>query len=111
MNLIAVNFLSKLGKVNLTKFDRSGKQSTWRVRNSSKAGSNKVVNYFNNFPLYSSKYLDFLCWKEAHNIIMLNEHRKISGTKGVNRIKELKNQMNSKRVHFDWNHLKNFYLR
>ena len=41
MNLIATNFLSNLKQINLSKFDRSGKQSAWRVRNSSKNGSKK----------------------------------------------------------------------
>lgn len=72
MNLIATNFLSNLKQINLSKFDRSGKQSAWRVRNSSKNGSKKVVNYFNKYPLFSSKYLNFLCWKEAHYLIIIN---------------------------------------
>jgi hypothetical protein len=109
MNSIAINFLSNLSQTNLTKFNRSGKQLAWRVRNSSKKGSTEVVNYFDKYPLFSSKYLDYLCWKEAHYLIINNQHRKIAGASGIIRIKELKEQMNSKRTFFNWDHLNNFY--
>jgi len=111
MSSIADLFLSKLSKVNLKKYDRSGLQPTWRVRNTSKAGSNEVVNYFENFPLFSSKHLDFLCWKEAHNLIINKQHHKNSDVNSIIKIKELKNKMNSKRTEFHWDHLNSFYTK
>lgn len=120
MESISNFFLSKLELINLTKFDRSGKQSAWRVINTSKKGASKVVEYFCNFPLFSSKYLDFLSWKEAQNILENKLHHKNknlitdgsdSAENSINRIKELKSQINSKRTEFNWNHLNNFYLR
>ena len=38
----------------------AGKQLFWRARNNSQAGSQIVVNYFTQFPLFTSKYLDFV---------------------------------------------------
>lgn len=77
-------------EVYLSKFDRSGKQKFLRARNVSQLGVNEVVNYFNRFPLFSSKHLDFLCWKEAHTLISSNLHHKKYGLDGLNRIKLLK---------------------
>lgn len=81
----------------------------WRVRNSNQIGAIQVINYFNKFSLFSSKHLDFLSWVEAHNIIMANEHTKKSGYSGIIKLKKLKNEMNSKRINFNWDHLNNFY--
>lgn len=111
MNTIANFFLSKLGKFHLTTYDRSGKQPGWRVRNSSKSGSSEVAKYFDSFPLFSSKHLDFLCWKEAHNIIVNNQHRQNLGINGITKLKELKEKMNSKRIDFNWDHLNSFYQK
>ena len=76
MENIAQLFLSKLGVVYLSKFDRSGTQPFWRVRNTSQEGAKEVIKYFNKFPLFSSKHLDFLCWSEAHNLIEKKVHYK-----------------------------------
>ena len=60
MQNIANLFLGTLSEIYLSKFDRSGKQKFFRARSTSKLGASKVINYFNKFPLFSSKYLDFL---------------------------------------------------
>ena len=57
MESISNVFLCKLSLIKLSKFNRSGKQDAWRVKNSSKKGAIEVVNYFSKFPLFSSKYL------------------------------------------------------
>jgi len=59
METIASFLLANLGVIHLSKFNRTGKQSFWRARNNSQAGSQIVVNYFTQFPLFTSKYLDF----------------------------------------------------
>jgi len=111
MQIIAVYLLAKLSIVNLSTYDRLGTQTTWRTKNTSLAGALVLVNYFNQFPLYSSKHLDFLCWSEAYFLIKNKQHFIKNGVEGLNRIEHLKNSMNNKRVDFNWDHLNNFYTR
>ena len=76
---IANLFLAQLGVVFLSTFDRSGKEQFFRARNVSQAGAQEAVNYFNKFPLFSSKYIAaryFLCWAEAHKLISNKLHLK-----------------------------------
>lgn len=73
-------------------------KKTWRARNTSKAGALIVVKYFNQFPLFSSKHLDFLDWSEAYYLIKNKQHYNKAGVEGLNRIEYLKNSMNNKRV-------------
>ena len=88
MQNIAYLFLARV--VFLSTFDRSGKQQFFRVRNVSQAGAQEAVNYFNKFPLFSSKYLDFLSWAEAHKLITNKLHLTKNGPEGLDRIKSLK---------------------
>lgn len=53
--------------------------------------------------LFSSKYLDFLNWEKAHNIIINKGHKTLDGQSTIT---ELKKSMNNKRTHFNWDHLK-----
>ena len=111
MQNIANLFLGTLSEIYLSKFDRSGKQKFYRARTTSKLGANEVIKYFNHFPLFSSKYLDFLSWKEAQNLIVRNAHHKKYGLVGLNKIKELKNSINNNRNEFSWLHLNQFYSK
>ena len=83
-------FLGSLSEIYLSKFDRSDKQKFYRARSTSKLRANKVIKYFNNFPLFSSKYLDFLSFQEAQNLIVQNTQHKKYGLVGLNKIKNLK---------------------
>lgn len=65
----------------------------------------ELINYFSNFPLLSSKYLDYQNWLEAHEIVISKKYRGIDGTA---KLVELKNSMNSKRNYFSWNHLNTY---
>lgn len=40
-------------------------QDTWYFETTSFVSADKVVKYFDCYPLYSSKYLNYLKWKEA----------------------------------------------
>jgi hypothetical protein len=111
MITISLFILAKLGITHLSTYDRTGKQKAWRARNTSKAGASVVVNYFNLFPLFSSKYLDFLSWSEAYHLIQNKKHYNKAGLEGINRIEYLKNNMNNQRIYFNWDHLNNFYTR
>jgi len=69
---------------------------------SSKVSLSLIINYFDFFPLYSSKYLDYIDWKKAAELILTNKHYT---DLGVIEIDEIINNMNRKRVYFNWNHL------
>jgi len=73
---------------------------------SSRKSLSIILDYFNFFPLYSSKYLDYKDWEKAATLILENNHYT---EQGIFRIDSLKNSMNLKRIYFNWDHLDNLY--
>jgi hypothetical protein len=65
-----------------------------------------IINYFNSFPLYSYKYLDYKDWEKAVAIFLKKNHYT---EQGIIIIDTLKNNMNSKRTYFNWDHLNNLH--
>ena len=65
-----------------------------------------ILAYFKSFPLYSSKYLDYIDWEKGAIIILEKNHYT---EQGIAIIDFLKNNMNLKRTHFNWDHLYNLY--
>lgn len=61
-----------------------------------------ITNYFEVFPLFSSKYLDYLDWNKAVKLTLSNEHY-TDGNLLV--IDHLKSKMNRARTEFNWDHL------
>jgi len=102
MTKICLFFLAPLPQP----YVRDTSRYVWRSRNSSQAGAQVVINYLEQFPLRSSKHLNYLVWKEVHFIIMSKEHLTLEG---FNRIKALKGTMNSRRTLFNWDHLDIMY--
>jgi hypothetical protein len=112
MNKLSLFFESKLEKHSVSKYDRSGKQDAWRARIVNKKGADVLVKYFNNFPMFSSKYLNYLDWRSVH--IMLNVNKEHIGENKVNtynKVNLIKNGINSKRSNFNWDHLNYLYNR
>ena len=101
MQFISIFLLAKLKIINTPTYDRLNTHPSWRVKNTSKAGAEIIIDYFNKYPLFSSKYLDYLFWNETHNIIKNKQHYIKNGIEGLNRIEYLKNNMNNKRVNFN----------
>jgi len=63
-----------------------------------------IIDYFNKYPLYSSKYLDYKDWEIVAKLRLNNEHY----TKyGISKVELAKNSMNNSRTYFNWDHLKN----
>ena len=73
----------------------------------SAASHEKVINYFNKFPLFSSKYLAFKDWSYVVELSRLR-NGKILTSEEILEIKKIKEQFNSKRKLFDFSHLDNF---
>lgn len=63
-----------------------------------------VTNYFNKYPLMSSKHLNYICYVKG-----LNYLGKRLTEKEILEIQAIKNSMNKKRIDYNWNHLKEFY--
>lgn len=66
----------------------------------------KVINYFNKFPLFSSKYLAFKDWSYVVELSRLRAG-KVLTAKEILEVKKIKDQFNSKRKLFDFSHLDN----
>jgi len=61
-----------------------------------------LINYLDNYQLLSSKRLDYLAWRTAHDIVCSKAYRTSEGTA---QLLALKNSINTKRTTFDWSHL------
>lgn len=78
----------------------------YRVRTYSLSSNLNLIDYLSNFPLFSSKHLDFLAWKQA---VLLIRDKKHLTSEGKILLSALKSSMNNSRTIFTWNHLSNFY--
>lgn len=78
----------------------------------------KVMEYFDKFPLYSSKYLAYKDWSNLVKKNITRDSKPLScppvpprGNEGeeedIIEIEKIKSQFNSKRVSFDFSHLNN----
>ena len=73
-----------------------------KIRTTSLNNNLILIEYLNKYPLLSSKYLDYKDWEKCINIIKNKEHLT---EEGINKIKQIKNRINSNRIYFNWDHL------
>jgi hypothetical protein len=66
-------------------------QDTYYYGSTSFGSAKKVINYFDNFHLLSSKHVNYLKWRKAYIIIQNKEHLT---NLGLEQIKKLKKSMN-----------------
>lgn len=66
-----------------------------------------IIDYFECYPLYSSKYLDYKDWAEAARLIL---DKKQYTNESIVKIDSLKSNMNNSRVFFNWIHLNKLNL-
>ena len=78
----------------------------YEVRTTKKESCDLLIDYLTNYPLFSSKYQDFLDWKRSHEIRLTKSYKSIEGT---SKLISLKNSMNTKRTQFNWDSLNSFY--
>jgi LAGLIDADG endonuclease len=64
----------------------------------------KVINYFDRFPLYSSKYLAYKDWKFVVELLIKREG-KILTNEEILEVEKVKAQFNKNRILFDFSHL------
>ena len=99
------SFMFELSKSLSSNLKEVKKGDQLRIRTSSINQNLILIDYLKEYPLYSSKFLDFLDWEKGFNIILNKEHRT---DKGKESIVKLKKGMNSSRKLFFWNHLQFF---
>lgn len=85
-----------------TRKQKSTNNEYFNITASSRKSLLIIIDYFNKYPLYSSKYLDYKDWKEATLLLLKNEHYT---QEGIKKIDILKNQMNRNRSFFTWDHI------
>lgn len=66
----------------------------------------EIIDYFSNFPLLSSKRMDYLDWKKAHDLVIAKVYRTEEGTC---KLIGLKSSMNTQRTKYDWSHLETLF--
>lgn len=76
----------------------------YRVRTTNLKGNLSLENYLNNFPLFSSKYLDYKDWIKVLDYFKSNDHNS-----NIENIISIKSGMNDRRTVFNWDHISNFY--
>jgi hypothetical protein len=68
-----------------------------------------VRNYFDRFPLYSSKYLAYKDWCLVQDLQVLN-NRKPWSKEDIDKVTFIKNNFNNKRKTFNFSHLDNLTI-
>jgi len=95
--------------------------STYVVEAGGMSSHKIVVSYFSSFPLFSSKYINYLRWLEVHQMQLKKEHATLTG---LQHCIEIKNDFNtggkaaltaSGRAYLSlqsisWSHLSKFYI-
>jgi hypothetical protein len=90
----------------LTKTQASTNNTYYSLAASSKVSLDIIIKYFNKYPLFSSKYLDYKDWEQVAYLIINNQHLT---EKGINVVELVRSRMNTKRTEFSWDHLKDLY--
>jgi hypothetical protein len=97
--------ISQFLKVSL-KWRKINNHPQFTVTTSNYDSNKYLINYLNKYPLFTSKYLNYMDWLEGLNIFYSK-----SKNDGIilKKIRLLKSGMNKNRKVFTWDHLKDFY--
>nr|AYE93199.1 LAGLIDADG homing endonuclease [Termitomyces sp.] len=98
---IMTSIATALG-VSLNTSIHNDKVEYFLISASSTKSRSTIVNYFTQFPLFSSKRLNYLDWLACHYLIVSKDHTTLEGRKQA---LKLKSSMNRKRTYFNWDHL------
>jgi hypothetical protein len=98
--------ISKFLNVSLKNTRENTPHPQYRLRTMSLKTNLLLVDYLNEYPLFGSKYLDYKNWKEIFNLF----NPKFNYSKeNIDKILDIKSNMNDNRTVFIWNHLNRFY--
>ena len=90
----------------LTKTQKRTNNTYYTLTASGKVSLNIIINYFNKYPLFSSKFLDYKDWERVAYLIIKSQHLT---NEGIQTVEFVRSQMNIKRTNFNWDHLKSLY--
>ena len=89
------------------KFTRENTQNPqYRLRTMNIESNLILERYLNEYPLFGSKYLDYKNWIEVVNLFRYGFKY---SSENINKVINLKSEMNNKRTLFVWDHLNKFY--
>nr|YP_009517218.1 LAGLIDADG homing endonuclease [Myochromella boudieri]AYE93139.1 LAGLIDADG homing endonuclease [Myochromella boudieri] len=94
-------------KVSIKNIRENTTHPQYRLRTMSLETNLLLVNYLNVYPLFGSKFLDYNDWKEILNLF---NPRFKNSQYNIDKVLDLKKEMNDNRTIFTWNHLNKFYL-
>lgn len=96
------NYIARFLGVNLLVVTRSTGKQYFSLEAKSRESLSIIKNYFNTYPLFSSKYHDFLDWETVVNLILCQKHY---DNENSDLIEKLKSGMNKSRSNINWEHL------
>lgn len=105
-NEIFLANIANILNVSLKNTRENTSQPQFRLRTTSLETNLILINYLNDYPLFGSKFLDYNNWTE---ILKLFNPRFNYSQNNVDKVLNLKSEMNNKRTIFNWNHLNKFY--
>ena len=105
-NLAFLSNIAEFLETEVKKIRSDKPKPEYRVRTTNIKGNIKAKNYFLQFPLFGTKYLDSLDWIEIVDMFDRKEHKT---DEGKEKIVKIKSGMNNFRTDFTWNHLQKFY--
>jgi len=81
------------------------------ISTTTKESNELVCAYFDRFPLFSSKYLNYKDWREIVYLQQQNKKGKNYPQEYFSKALAIKANFNTKRTNFDWAHLESFYTK
>jgi len=97
-----MQLIEKEFKGNLSVVQKESGKTYYHIDCQSKESLELLNKYFTNYPLLTSKYLDYVCWNDAWRIKGGSERLTEEDKKNI---LILKKQMNKSRKYFSWQHL------
>ena len=70
-------------------------QDTYYFGSTSFGSAKRVINYFDQYHLLSSKHVNYLKWRKAYTIIQNKEHLTDSGLVKIRKLKKSMNRNNN----------------
>ena len=107
-NFDIMNELSAFLKVKLRTYTSKNRQNycEYRIHTHNIENNFILISYLDKYPLFSSKYLNYIDWKLAINIIAKKQHKTIIEK---DEIRLIRDGMNNKRTKYIWDQLQFFY--
>lgn len=107
MQIIANFFNVNIRESKIFKYNRL--YSTYVMEAGGMSSHKIAVSYFSRFPLFSSKYINYLRWLEVHQMQLKKEHATLTG---LQRCMEIKNDFNTNLClqSISWSRLSKFYI-